>query len=98
MDAQSAARGLAAVGGLATVDLLDRAAVERAVAKTRRTQLYHLAGFTHVGNAWASTGTTLQVNVIGTHHLLEALRRRRPDARVLITGTGARLPCRPSSR
>ena len=69
------------------VDLLDRAAVERAVSEDAPAQVYHLAGITHVGNAWSSTGTTLQVNVIGTHNLLEALRRHRPDARVLVTGT-----------
>lgn len=66
------------------VDLLDRAQVRRAVAAVRPSVVYHCAGAAHVGRAWTSSAATLQINVLGTHHLLDALRRARIRATVLI--------------
>jgi GDP-4-dehydro-6-deoxy-D-mannose reductase len=66
------------------VDLLDRRAVEDAVARLRPHAVYHCAGEAHVGRAWDSTEATFAINVRGTHHLLDALERAGADARVLI--------------
>lgn len=68
----------------AAVDLLDRTAVGRAVGHLRPSAVYHCAGAAHVGRAWSTSATTLEINVLGTHHLLEALRRGRVQATVLI--------------
>ena len=57
------------------VDLLDRGAVREAIARTRPSAVYHCAAAAHVGKAWDSTESTLAVNVLGTHHLCDALRR-----------------------
>lgn len=69
------------------VELLDPVAVGAEIARTRPSAIYHLAGAAHVGQSWDRTTQTLQVNVMGTHHLIEAVRSDAPDARVLITSS-----------
>lgn len=66
------------------VDVLDRDGVRRAVAEDSPSQIFHLAGAPHVGDSWKNSLPTLQVNVLGTHHLLEAVRLEQPQCRVLV--------------
>src|SRR4051794_36338719 len=65
------------------VDLLDPAEVSRAIAAVKPAVVYHCAGAAHVGQSWGATEATLALNVRGTHHLLEALRRTGLESRVL---------------
>jgi GDP-4-dehydro-6-deoxy-D-mannose reductase len=69
------------------VDLLDRRAVLRAMADLRPRVVYHCAGAAHVGQSFSSIADTLAANVLGTHHVLDALRTVGVNARVLITGS-----------
>ncbi len=69
------------------VDLLDAAAVRDAVGDVKPSVIYHCAGAAHVGQSWDMTANTLRVNVLGTHHLVEALRLHAPDAALLITSS-----------
>jgi GDP-4-dehydro-6-deoxy-D-mannose reductase len=69
------------------VDLLDRAAVDQAMAKVHPHVVYHCAGAAHVGQSWDRTRETLAVNVLGTHHLLEAARRAGLAPPILIPGS-----------
>lgn len=80
-------RELAAGVSWATVELVDRAGVREALAAARPDEIYHLAGVSHVGWSWTNTAATLEVNVVGTHILLDELRRLQLDARVLVTGS-----------
>jgi GDP-4-dehydro-6-deoxy-D-mannose reductase len=66
------------------VDLLDRTAVRRAVEQVLPSAVYHCAGSAHVGQSWTTSETTFAVNVLGTHHLVESLRRTDPTIRFLI--------------
>jgi GDP-4-dehydro-6-deoxy-D-mannose reductase len=66
------------------VDLLDRDAVGRAVARIKPAAVYHCAGAAHVGRAWEQAESTFATNVRGTHHLLDALARTGVESRVLI--------------
>jgi GDP-4-dehydro-6-deoxy-D-mannose reductase len=72
------------------IDLLDEGAVRRAVLEIRPALVYHLAGIAHAGGSWGRTFKTLEVNVLGTHHLLAALATLaaadRPG-RVLVSGS-----------
>lgn len=86
---QSAERTPAEPVAWAEVELLDREAVRRTIASTRPDVIYHCAGAAHVGASWDDTRETLEANVLGTHHLLEALRLERVPARVLIPGSAA---------
>lgn len=70
------------------VNILDREAVRRAVADDRPARIFHLAGAPHVGDSWRNSLPTLQVNVLGTHHLLEAVRLEQPRCRVLVVTSG----------
>ncbi len=69
------------------VDLLDRKAVARAIAALQPTVVYHCAGVAHVGQSFTNIGDTFAANVLGTHHLLDALRQAGVRARILITGS-----------
>lgn len=69
------------------VELLDRAAVIQALAAAAPECVYHLAGVAHVADSWVNATTTLEVNVVGTLNLFEAVRRWNPTTRVLVTGS-----------
>ena len=71
----------------ASVDLLDRQAVTRALAETRPSVIYHCAGIAHVGESWTAPARALRVNALGTHHVLEAVRDARLACPVLVTGS-----------
>lgn len=65
-------------------DITDRDAVTRAIIDTRPDRIVHLAGSPHVGQSWHDAWTPLKTNVMGTHHLLEAVRIHHPSCRVLV--------------
>ena len=69
------------------VDLLDRTAVEQAVADAAPTQVYHCGGAAAVAGSWGRIAETLETNVIGTDNLLRAVHRAHPGARVLVPGS-----------
>ena len=68
-------------------DLLDARAVSQAIADIKPTQVYHCAGVASVGESWSNNYATLRTNVLGTEHLLTALREHAPEARTLIPGS-----------
>jgi len=69
------------------LDLLDRDSVRRAIDRLRPTHVYHCAGVAHVADLWRDTTRGLEGNVLGTEHLLDALRRAGQPCRVLVTGS-----------
>jgi len=69
------------------VDLLDRNSVRDAVAAANPSVVYHCAGAADVHHAWQAPAAALRVNVLGTHHLFEALWELSLDCRVLVTGS-----------
>ena len=66
------------------VNLVDAGAVRKAIAETQPKAVYHCAGAAHVGKSWEETTPTFQINVRGTHNLLEALRAAGLRSKVLI--------------
>ena len=71
----------------ASVELLDRAAVDAAVAAARPSAIYHLAGVAHVGDSWAHAEETFAGNVVGTSNLFDAMHAAGHRCRVLVTGS-----------
>jgi GDP-4-dehydro-6-deoxy-D-mannose reductase len=69
------------------IDLLDAAAVSRAIERLQPREVYHLAGAAAVGKSWDTADETLRVNVMGTEYLLRALTRVAPPARTLVIGS-----------
>ena len=83
-------------------DVTDGAAVRAAVHDAGPEALYHLAALTHVGRSWADPAEVLEVNAVGTLHVLEAARTAPRPPRVLLVSSaevygavaGALLPVR----
>lgn len=69
------------------VELHDRDAVAAAIDAFKPSQVYHLAGVPHIGDSWSHVHETFAGNVLGTHHLFDALRRAGLRPRVLITSS-----------
>jgi GDP-4-dehydro-6-deoxy-D-mannose reductase len=70
-----------------SIELHDREAVAGAIDAFKPSQIYHLAGVAHVGESWGHIHETFAGNVLGTHHLFDALRRASLKPRVLITSS-----------
>jgi GDP-4-dehydro-6-deoxy-D-mannose reductase len=70
-------------------DIEDSFSVDRAVEMAAPDRVYHLAAQSYPSESWDAPLCTLRVNVEGTVNVLEAVRRRRPQARVHIAGTSA---------
>lgn len=70
-----------------SVELHDREAVAAAIDAFKPSEIYHLAGVPHIGDSWSHIHETFAGNVLGTHHLFDALRRANLRPRVLITSS-----------
>lgn len=75
------------IAGACSVDLLDAQAVKTVIAAEKPDAVFHLAGISSVGMSWEQPQATVDVNVIGTLNLLEALREQGGEPRVLIVGS-----------
>jgi GDP-4-dehydro-6-deoxy-D-mannose reductase len=69
-------------------DLLKAEDLARALSELRPSVIFHCAGVADVHSAWRTSTPALRVNVIGTHNLLEALRRIALRIPVLIVSSG----------
>jgi len=76
-----------APGAWDAVDILDPRDVDRAIIEASPDLVYHLAGDAQSGGSWDRLGATFAVSVRGTHHLLSAVARHVPSARVVVTGS-----------
>jgi len=70
------------------LDIRDGAAVRRLIERIRPDVVYHFAGQAYVVPSWDDPAGTFDVNLSGTLHLLEALRRVQPRCRVVFAGSG----------
>lgn len=73
---------------LPSVDILDRGQVRRALAQVRPSRIYHLAGAARVDASWANVVPHLRTNVLGTHHILDAVRELRLPCRIVVVTSG----------
>ncbi|HEV2166404.1 MAG TPA: GDP-mannose 4,6-dehydratase [Thermoplasmata archaeon] len=71
-----------------TLDVTDRHAVERVLDEVRPDAVFHFAGQSYIDKSWADPAHTYEVNVLGTLHLLEALRHRAPRTAFAFAGSG----------
>ncbi len=65
-------------------DLLDAPSLVRALQASRPAVIFHLAASSSVAGSWDTPAEMLQVNVLGTLHLLEAVRQLGSDLRVVL--------------
>lgn len=69
------------------LDLRSEADVRSAVRAARPDRVVHLAALSNVKQSWARRTETLETNLMGTYHLLEAVRSEAPGARVLLVSS-----------
>jgi GDP-4-dehydro-6-deoxy-D-mannose reductase len=69
------------------VDLIDRAAVTRALDEIAPGRIYHVAGAPQVDTSWQNVVPHLRANALGTHFLLEGVRRLPDPCRVLVVSS-----------
>lgn len=74
---------------LITCELRDKAATDTLVEQAQPDFVFHLAAQNHIGRSWLEPEGTLQVNVLGTLYLLETLRARRPECKVVLVSSSA---------
>jgi len=69
------------------VDITDAEAVRDAFVAASPDAVYHLAARANVGESWVDPEDVLQVNAVGTLHVLEAARACPAPPRVLLTSS-----------
>lgn len=74
--------------GVITGDIRDARAIGAAIARTRPDVIYHLAAETGTGQSFFKPAHYIDVNVMGTARLIEAVRRHAPDLpRIILAGS-----------
>jgi GDP-4-dehydro-6-deoxy-D-mannose reductase len=69
------------------VDVTNIDEVAQALADDPPLVIYHCAGMADVHSSWSDSARALRVNVMGTHAVLEGLRRIGRDVPILVTGS-----------
>ena len=70
-----------------TVNLLDREAVRSSIAAIAPSAIYHCAGVADPSSSQSRPEKALQVNALGTQHLIDAVWEAGLDCPVLVTGS-----------
>ncbi len=68
-------------------DIRDSHAVEEAIRESEPDYVFHLAAQSFVPTSWRSPADTIETNVIGTVHLLEAIRKARSEPLIQVAGS-----------
>lgn len=69
---------------LEDADLLDSHSLYTIVSKIKPDYIFHLAAQSFVQSSWASPANTMELNIVGTVHLFEAVRRAMIDPAIQI--------------
>lgn len=70
------------------LDVLDQNAVAEIIGKINPDIIFHLAAQSSVAVSWKNPELTIDVNIKGCMHVLEAVRRQEKRIRVLLIGSG----------
>lgn len=69
------------------IDILNKQLVNNIINKTKPDYLINLAAISSVGMSWKIPDKTIQINVIGTINILEAIKEYCPTCKVLLIGS-----------
>lgn len=69
------------------IDILNKEIVNEIIEKCKPDYLVNLAAISSVGLSWSIPDKTIEVNVIGTLNLLEAVKKINKDCKVLLIGS-----------
>lgn len=65
-------------------DLLDAHSLYKVIDEVKPDYIFHLAAQSYVQSSWGSPSNTLEINIIGTVHLFEAVRKSGLDIAIQI--------------
>lgn len=68
-------------------DLLDDEQLRQVIAQVEPDAVFHLAGQANVAQSWKIPQKTVEINVIGTVNLLEAVREYNTSVRMVLVGS-----------
>ncbi len=68
-------------------DVRSEKEIEEFIRISKPEHIFHLAAVSNVGQSWKKRKETFEVNIIGTFHLFEAVRKYAPEARVLFVSS-----------
>lgn len=68
-------------------DLSNKEAIKDLIKQIKPNYVLHLAGQNAVGRSWKDPLDTLEVNVMGTAYLIEALRQEAPNCKTVIVSS-----------
>ncbi len=69
------------------MDILNKQRVEEVIEECKPDYLINLAAISSVGLSWSIPDKTIQVNVIGTLNILDAIYKKCPNCKVLLIGS-----------
>lgn len=69
------------------MNILDKQRVEEILEETKPDYLINLAAISSVGLSWNIPDKTMEVNVVGTLNLLEAVHKKCPNCKILLIGS-----------
>jgi GDP-4-dehydro-6-deoxy-D-mannose reductase len=72
---------------LASVDITNPTSVQKAVSRIGPDRIFHLAGAASVASSFSGAVPHLRINALGTHHILEAVRRTPRPCRVVVVSS-----------
>ena len=72
---------------LVECDIRDSASVKNVIFDVHPDEIYHLAAQSFVPTSWRAPSETLETNIIGQVHLLEAVRELATNPRIQIAGS-----------
>lgn len=61
--------------------------IEEVIKEIKPELILHLAGLNNVGESWVVPAECISTNVMGTVHLLEAVRNSCPEAKMIVVGS-----------
>ena len=70
-------------------DILNRQKLEEILSEVKPDVVFHLAAQSKVDPSWQDPESTLKVNVLGTLHLLDAIKQFCPNSVVFVVGAAA---------
>lgn len=69
------------------VDILDHTLLSESVSRFAAEAVFHLAAYSNPEGSWREARRTLEINIIGTHNLLDAATSTGTKPRVLLVGS-----------
>lgn len=73
--------------GVIVADLLNGDAIKYVIEQERPDVIIHLAGQANVARSWAIPQKTIEVNVVATINLMDAVRQYRPECKMVLVGS-----------